>query len=184
MNVPQTLCCLVGCLAFLMSGCGGERGSTVTRQQLTSTDPAVRYRAAEELSINQSIEATRLLIAALSDTDRGVRIRAAESLGRRKAKEATAALIAALRDPEMGVRAQAAGALGEIGAEAAVRPLVALLEDSLAKKPKGPYTTWEWGQDVDAAAFALKQMTGEGFAFDTSKWEKWLAEAKTEMKNR
>ena len=93
MKTPSTLHCLPIVLAFLATGCVREGVATATRQQLSSTNPAVRYRAAEELSINQSTEATQLLVAALGDTDRGVRISAAKSLGSRHAKEATAKLI-------------------------------------------------------------------------------------------
>jgi len=69
------------------------------------------------------------------------------------------------------------GALGEIGDKAAVRPLIELMEDSTAKKPSGAIMKGQWGEDINAAAFALKNITGEDFAFDTAKWKKWFADA-------
>jgi hypothetical protein len=174
-HVPGTFWCLLWFLSLLASGC--EKVSSTTRQQLNSPDSAVRYRAAEELSIIESPEATRLLISALADTDRGVRMVAAESLGTRKAKEATALLIKTLRDEDMWVRAHAADALGDIGAKAALKPLAELVSTLSITNSRKRDMLHPWA-DVEAAGFALHRITGENFGLDGPKWKQWLATQK------
>jgi hypothetical protein len=105
---------------------------------------------------------------------------AAEGLGRRKAKSATDKLIHLLGDNNMVVRAYAAEALGNIGEEKAAGPLIKLLGDTMAKKPKGPIITEEWGEDADTAVAALIKITCTNFAYDAVMWNTWEAEKKSD----
>lgn len=161
----------------LLIGCDRNHGIRNAAEALKSNDPQVRIQAASALSRSKDSVSVQLLIDALKDSDTGVRAAAAEALGIRRAEVAVVPLIAALQDRGMWVRVRAAEALGEIGSRAAVKPLVELMERVL-KTPKGSPSSWSAGQDANAAAFALKKITGKDFRFDVARWNAWLRETK------
>ncbi len=112
---------------LLLVGCGG--GSEHVKKQrkdLQSDSPAVRERAAEELSkagAQAAVAARRnLIVAVKDDSSPGVRSMAAQALGQtppEQASEVVPALAEALADGNAKVRASAAIALSKLGPAAA-----------------------------------------------------------------
>jgi HEAT repeat protein len=168
---------ILACILAVI-GCSKDMVNSDFRQRLDSFDPDVRYHAVSQLSFSKRSGAVELLVVALSDPDARVRSVAADALGRRKARSATDKLIYLLGDNDMVVRGTAAEALGNIGESKATVPLIKLLGDTLAKRPKGPYSTEDWGEDAESAVSALIRITGTNFGFDVIKWNAWEAERK------
>jgi len=164
-------------VAMALDGCGMQEGLPPKLiENLSSTDPAIRRGAVEKLSVLNSKAASEGAIRALKDQDRGVRITAAGALAKRGTDAAIDALISALQDKDMWVRSSASDALAESRSKKCIEPLLELIDTQAALKPKGIYTTEEYGQDINSAAFALRKITGVDFGFDTSRWRKWFNE--------
>jgi HEAT repeat protein len=164
--------------AILTTSCSAKPGAENAVAELRSKDVRVRVQAASRLAQSTGAGSVQPLVDALRDSDAGVRAAAAESLGIRKVEAAVAPLTAALYDKNMWVRASAASALGEIRSQSAAKPLVDLIDRSL-NPPKESHLNWSAWKDANAAAFALKEITGKDFAFDIVKWKSWLAEHKS-----
>jgi HEAT repeat protein len=127
-GVAKSVWATVLVAAVLANGCGGggETSGRVSRQvdkaidQLKDSDPKVRLKAAQTLSLYVVPQAVEPLIEVLKND---VRAAAAEALGPARDKRAFEPLIAALKDEEPDVRRFAAGSLALIGDERAVEPL-------------------------------------------------------------
>jgi HEAT repeat protein len=99
-------------------------------RRLTSANPDVRKRAAENLGGSRDTRAVDPLVVALADPELTVRWAAAIALGKIGNARAVEPLVAALRSSREFDGSAAIEALGKIGDARAVEPLVAALRSS------------------------------------------------------
>jgi len=140
-----------------------QRADNVIQRALKDEAPLVRQAAAGAAARRGSAGGIDGLAALMHPgIDADTRFRAAFSLWELKDLGTVPALVTGLSDANSRVRHHCAWALGDLKATAAAKPLVEALQRSTDDTLK------------HYAAVSLKQITGQEFGFDSTKWDEWL----------
>lgn len=141
----------------------GDRSdnAAVAARLLNDPDALVRAQSAVKLGESRDPEAVQFLVQALTDRDEHVRwdtVAALEKIGDRSV--APKVIDVLVRDENANVRRACALCLGTFGDRAAIPALIEALGDPEFRV-------------VDAAAAALRQITGQDFGRDKAPWKAW-----------
>jgi HEAT repeat protein len=166
---------------------------------LKGEDQIIRGNAVRAIRKTKDPGALKMLISALEDENSLIRENAAWALGRKRDRRAVKALSIALKDKDSNVRRAAAWALGRIENHGVV--ILALKDEDLHVRESAAWalrlTKDERSIDPlimaledknqrvrSVAASALKQLSGENFGKDVSKWQMWMKQNKETVRNR